>query len=127
VALSALMIVVVVLSAVNLFHYSTRLKEWLGAGTARSPSLPIGQGSATAADIAAPKPPPSPPLDTPAAPAAVTPADTPLVKEKTRTAAKNAVADRPATSGATPAAPAPCRDVVAALGLCNANITVKNK
>jgi hypothetical protein len=51
-ALSALMIVVVALSAFNLFHYSTRLKGWLGTTTpAGLTPVPANAGGATDATV----------------------------------------------------------------------------
>jgi hypothetical protein len=156
VALATLMIVVVVLSAVNLVHYSTRLKEWLGASmspeptperanpgratstpivgpigpasddspttpsTAGTRNLPISQGAAAAVETAIPK-------SQPARPQGAVPA---AANEKA--AAKGSgVGARPSVGAPLrpAAAPAsePCREVVAALGLCSSNITAKNK
>ena len=100
VALAALMIVVAILSAFNIYHYS---KAWLDATAAVAPSLPVGPGRSMAVEAAPPKGQPSLPLDP--VPAAA-----------------------PATDPAIAVAPPePCRDVVAALGLCRPNITAKKK
>ena len=127
VAVATLMVVVGVLSAFNLFHHSPRLKEWLGAGIATTPSLPIRQGSATAPEPAIPKAEPSPSAS--AVPAAMTPASTSSVKERPRAETRSASIDRPAKNapaafGAakTKAAPAPagtCSQQQLLLGLCN--------
>ena len=156
VALATLMTVVVVLSAVNLVQYSTRLKEWLAASMSSAPTpersnagratstpivgpigpasddlpttpspagprnLPISQGAAAAVETVTPKSPPSRPQGP--APAAAS--------EKAATKG-SAVAARPLVAAPIrpAAAPAsePCREAVAALGLCSSNITAKNK
>ena len=191
VAFFALMAVVVVLSTFNLFHYSTRLKGWLGTSVPAEPapvranaraatdasvagaagaelddspqaasstwtrSLPISQSSATAVESVAPKTQsPVPRVADPAAaatvsangsgkiparqpvagvrrpadaPATVLPADVLIVRENARVAAGNAPVDRPAKSQPIAAASGPCRDSIAALGLCSPSTTVKSK
>ena len=134
-ALSALMAAVVVLSAVNLFHYSTRLKEWLGASmpAAATPER-ANPGSATNAPVVGavgtvPDDPSS--SDTPArtrnlpisqgsAPAVET--ATPKTQPSTFRGPDPAAGRAPATAAVNP-----CREAVAALGLCNPNMTAKNK
>jgi len=126
------------------------------ASSTKTRSLPISQSSAVAVESAAPKPqPPVPRVGDPAAAtgtalvngsgniparqsaadarrpadasATVLPADVLLVKENARGAARNAPVDRPARSRPIAAASDPCRDTIAALGLCSPNTTVKNK
>jgi hypothetical protein len=126
------------------------------ASSTNTRSLPISQSSAAAVESAASKPqPPVPRLGDPAAatgtalanrsgnvparqptadarrsvdaPATVSPADVLRVKEDPRVAARNAPVDRPAKSQPMAAASDPCRDAVAALGLCSPNTTVKKK
>ena len=192
-ALSALMLAVVVLSAFNLFQYSTQLKEWLSAATPASPvdaasrrasdaaatgavsappgdltqaasaarprNLPIGQGGAPAPDAAVPDaqtpapqrgnaaaeprlvrgPEEIPPRQSGAesgraavAPAAAPPpvAGLPKDERRSRTAiagATTAPTDRPITAPPSVLASDPCRDSVAALGLCSPNTTARNK
>jgi hypothetical protein len=156
VALSVLMVVVVVLSTFNLYHYSTRLKGWLGtttppastpertdvrgaagassvgaagavpddssqaASAAKPRNQPISQGSAPVVETAMPKP-------QPAVPRGPDSAAAPSVREKARAGARTVVVDRPARSSPTPAASEPCRDTVAALGLCSPNMTAQSK
>jgi hypothetical protein len=127
VALAALMIAVVVLSAFNLYHHSAQLKEWLGTSTDRTATLPIRQGSATSVETAIPKAPPSPPAVPSAAPAAGSAADAPPAKDKARAGTRNAPINRPAKSTPATVASEPCRDAVAALGLCSSNLTAKSK
>ncbi len=126
------------------------------ASSTKIRSLPISPSSATAVESTAPKPqPPVPRVGDPAAatgpvlangsgnvparqpaadahrpadaPATVLPADVLLGKENPRVAARNAPVDRRAKSQPIAAATDPCRETVAALGLCSPNTIVKNK
>lgn len=127
VALAALLSVVVILSAFNLFHYSARLKEWLGTSTAKTSSVPVGQGPATTLETAVPKAQPAPPADPSTAPAVESSAGAPSVKEKTRAGTRTAASNNPAKSvpmavqdKAKPKAPPPgtCSQQEQLLGLC---------
>lgn len=69
VALAALMIVVAVLSAFNIYHYS---KAWLGTSTAAAPNTSFSQGKPVTEATAIPKAQPSAPA-VPAPAAAVAP------------------------------------------------------
>ena len=126
------------------------------ASSTNTRSLPISQSSASAVESAASKPqPPLPRVGDPAAatgtalasgsgnvparqpatdarrsadaPPTVSPADVLRVKENPRVATRNAPIDRPAKSQPMTAASDPCRDAVAALGLCSPNTTVTKK
>ena len=128
IALAALLGVVVVLSAFNLVHHAGRIKEWLGTNTAGTSSLPISQGSVNVVDTASAKAQPPAPLEPSATPAAALAVPSmPEVKEKRRSSARSAAADRPAKSEPVAVATEPCRDVVAALGLCSSERPAKSK
>ena len=126
-AVATLMVVVGVLAAFNLFHYAPLLKEWLGARTAMTPTLPITQGRGIVAETAIPDAEPSPPVSAARAPEAV--AATAPVKETARAGTKPVSINRPARSApvvveaakakpeATPAKT--CSQQELLLGLCN--------
>ena len=128
VALAALLSVVVVLSAVNLFHYSAQLKEWMGTSAAGPASLPISRGVATAAETAIPNARPLPPADPSPAPTAMPLVPKPSGVETARAGTENAAINGPARSApapmrvakATPATPSArtCSQQEHVLGLC---------
>jgi hypothetical protein len=101
-ALAALLSVVVVLSAFNLFHYSAQLKEWVSTSAARPPSSPISQGVATAVGTAIPNAHPLPPADPTAAPVAMPLVSKPSGVETTRAGTQNAAINGPARSTPAP-------------------------
>jgi len=119
VALAALLSVVVVLSAFNLFHYSAQLKEWMGTSAARAPSSPIGQGVATAVETAIPNARPLPPADPAAAPAPMPPVPTSSASEKTRAGTKNAAIHGPAKSAPAPVQVAKARPTTPSARTCS--------
>lgn len=126
-AVATLMVVVGLLSAFNLFHYSPRLKEWLGVDTAATPSLPIRHGSASVAETPIPEGEPLPLLL--AEPAATPPATVTPGREPPRAGAKSASVNHPVKSA--PAAvdavrtkpeakpPKTCSQQELLLGLCS--------
>jgi hypothetical protein len=126
-AVATVMVVVGVLSALNLFHYSPLLKEWLGVSTATTPTLPITQSRGIVAETAIPDAEPLPPVS--AAPAPEDVAAMAAVKETARSGTKPASINRPARSAPAAveaakakaeAAPAKtCSQQQLLLGLCN--------
>jgi hypothetical protein len=119
VALAALLGVVVVLSAFNLFHYSAQLKEWAGTSTAGVPSLPIGRGVATAVETAIPGGRPLPPADPSAAPAAMPLGPKPSSIEPTRSGTNNAAVNGPARSAPAPVRVAKAKPMTPAARTCS--------
>jgi curved DNA-binding protein CbpA len=114
-ALAALMGVVVVLSAFNLYTHSARIKSWLGFNAIGTSMPSPADADARALQAAIDMGPPAPAI--PAAEAS-TSAGRASVKEKKRAGTRNAASSRPANTAPAATASQPCDDVAAALGLC---------
>jgi len=122
-ALAALMSVVVVLSAFNLYTHSARIKSSLGfdATVASTPSA--REVDARALQSAIETGPPGPATVVGETPATTTRTS---LKEKKRAGPSNAAGSHPANGAPAATAALPCDDVAAALGLCTRDKAAAN-
>jgi hypothetical protein len=113
-ALAALMGVVVVLSAFNLYTHSGRIGSWLGFSATGASSPPSAGVDARAAQAAIEMGPPPPSIPA----GEITTTTRAPLKDRKRTGTRSAAGPRPANNAPAATAVEPCDEVAAALGLC---------